>query len=324
MLDMRRRQFITLLVGAAANWPRATRAQQRGKIPRIGIMDNAPIWDHFRNAMRDLGYVDGQTATFEYRRTGGIPERMDQAAAELARIPVDLIATFGTPASKAAKQATSTIPVVMVSIGDPIGAGLVTSIARPGGNLTGNTILGPQMAAKRMQLLKEVLPNLSRVAFLRNLGNASNILILDELFVAARTAGVQVIAVDVRSASDFDSAFASMMQQNPDALMLTNDPLQQLNMPKIIDFLARNKVPGMFQARENVVVGGLISYGASLPDLFRRAAGYAHKILKGTKPADLPIELPTKFELVINLKTAKGLGLDVPLHLQQLADEVIE
>jgi putative ABC transport system substrate-binding protein len=180
------------------------------------------------------------------------------------------------------------------------------------------------MAAKRMQLVKEVLPNVSRVAFLRNLGNASNTLILDELRVAAHTSSVQVIAVDVRSASDFDSAFAGMMQQNPDALMLTNDPLQQLNMPKIIDFLARNKVPGIFKARENVVAGGLISYGANLPELFRRAAGYAHKILTGTKHADLPIEQPTKFELVINLKTAKALGLDIPPTLLARADEVIE
>jgi putative tryptophan/tyrosine transport system substrate-binding protein len=320
---MRRREFIELFGGALMAWPLPAQAQ-RGKILRIGIIDNAPVWDDFRKGMRDLGYVEGQSIAYEYRSTDGTPGQLAQAAAELVRIPVDLIATFGTPASKAAKQATTTIPIVMVSIGDPIGSGLVPSIARPGGNLTGNTILGTEMAAKRVQLLKEVLPNTSRVAFLRNPDNASNALILEELRNAAKTAGVTVITVDVHNVDEFDGALTGMMTQHPDVMMATNDPLQQLNMPRIIDFLARHKLPGMFQARENVIAGGLMSYGANLPDLFKRAAGYAHRILTGTKPSDLPVEQPTIFELVVNLKTAKALGLTIPESFLLRTDEVIE
>jgi putative ABC transport system substrate-binding protein len=320
---MRRREFIELFGGALMAWPLPAQAQ-RGKLARIGIIDNAPVWDAFRQGMRDLGYVEGQSIAYEYRNTDGTPEQLAQAAAELVRIPVDLIATFGTPPSKAAKAATSTIPIVMISIGDPVGSGLVPSIARPGGNITGNTILGPEMAAKRVQLLQEVLPKVSRVAFLRNPDNASNAMILEELLRAAKKAGVTVITIDVRSVEDFDAAFAHMLTQHPDVMMTTNDPLQQLHMEKIIAFQAKNRLPGMFQARENVVAGGLMSYGASLPDLFKRAAGYAHRILTGTRPADLPVEQPTIFQLVVNLKTAKALGLTIPEAFLLRADEVIE
>jgi putative ABC transport system substrate-binding protein len=212
----------------------------------------------------------------------------------------------------------------MVSIGDPVGAGLVANTARPGGNITGNTILGPEMAAKRVQLLQEVLPKVSRIAFVRNPDNASNTMILEELRRAAQAAGVTVITVDVRSVDDFGAAFARMLAQHPDVMMTTNDPLQQLHMARIIDFQAHNRLAGMFQARENVVAGGLISYGASLPDLFKRAAGYAHRILNGTKPADLPVEPPAIFQLAVNLKTAKALGLTIPESFLLRADEVIE
>jgi len=321
---VRRRDFIGILASAAAAWPWSAGAERSPKMPRIGIIDDGPVWDAFRKALRDLGYAEGQTIAFEYRATDGKPDRLDQAATELAAVPVDLIATFGTPASKAAQRATATIPIVMVSIGDPIGSGLVANTARPGGNLTGNTILGAEMAAKRVQLLKELLPNAARVAFLRNPGNESHALILEELRTAAARAGVEVVAVDARTAQEFDPAFAGMMEHRPDALMATNDPLQQLNMEKIIPFLTSQRVPGFFQARENVLAGGLVSYGASLPELFRRAAGYAHRILTGTKPADLPVEQPMIFELVVNMKTAKAIGLAIPDAILLRADEIIE
>jgi putative ABC transport system substrate-binding protein len=321
---MRRRNFITLLGGTAA-WPLAARAQQpAAKIPRIGIIDDAPIWNSFRQGLRDLGYLEGQNIAFEYRYADGEPARLAEVAAELVRRPVDLIATSGTPPTRAAKQATTTIPIVMIGIGDPVGAGLAASLARPGGNITGNTILGPDVAGKRLQLLMEVLPSVSRVAFLWNPDNASHPAQLAELQVAVQTLGMKLLPVAVRSSNEFDSAFAAMMSERADAFLMTADPLHQLSVGRIIDFLAKNRLPGMFLTREIVVAGGFMSYGASLPDLFRRGALYVHKILQGTKPADLPVEQPTKFELVLNLKTAKAIGLAIPESFLLRVDEVIE
>jgi putative tryptophan/tyrosine transport system substrate-binding protein len=321
---MKRREFIKVLGSAAVAWPLSARAQQSTKIPRIGIIDDSPIWNAFRHGLRDLGYLEGQNIAFEYRYASGLPDRLAWVAAELVRRPVDLIATFGTPPTLAAKQATTTIPIVMVGVGDPVGAGLVSSLARPGGNITGNTILGPEVAGKRLQLLKEVIPSLSRVAFLWNPDNASHPAQVAELQVAVRTLGIKLIPVAVRSSDEFDSAFAAMIRERPDAFLMTNDPFHQLNIGTIIDFLANNRLPGMFLTREIVVAGGFLSYGASLPDLFRRAAIYVDKILKGTKPADLPVEQPVKFELAINLKTAKALGLAIPESFLLRVDEVIE
>ena len=320
---MTRRRFITLLGGAAAAWPLAARAQQP-KLPRIGIIDDSPVWNAFRQGLRDLGHLEGQNIAFDYRYAGGQPDRLALVAAELVRRPVDLIATWGTPPTRAAKQATTTIPIVMIGIGDPVGAGLVSSLARPGGNITGNTILGPDVAGKRLQLLKEVIPSLSRVAFLWNPDNASHPAQLAELQGAVQTLGMKLIPVAVRSSDEFDSAFATMTGERPDAFLMTSDPFHQVSIGRIIAFLDSNRLPGMFQTREVVVVGGLLSYGASLPDLFRRGAGYAHKILQGTKPADLPVELPVKFELAINLKTAKTIGLTIPESFLLRVDEVIE
>jgi putative ABC transport system substrate-binding protein len=321
---MRRREFIALLGGAAAAWPLLARAQQLPKIPRIGIIDDSPIWNAFRQGLRDLGYLEGQNIAFEYRYAGGLPDRLAWVAAELVRRPVDLIATFGTPPTHAAKQATTTIPIVMIGIGDPVGAGLVSSLGRPGGNVTGNTILGPDVAGKRLQLLKEVIPSLSRVAFLWNPDNASHPAQLAQLQVAVQTLGIKLLPFAVRSSDEFDNAFAAIVSERADAFLMTADPFHQLSIGRIIDFLANNRLPGMFLTREIVVAGGLLSYGASLPDLFRRGALYVHKILKGTKPADLPVEPPTKFELVVNLKTAKAIGLTIPESFLQRADEVIE
>ena len=299
------------------------RSSRRGP-PRIGIIDDSPVWNAFRHGLRDLGYLEGQNIAFEYRYAGGLPDRLALVAVELVHRPVDLIATFGTPPTIAAKRATTTIPIVMIGVGDPVGAGLVSSFNRPGGNITGNTILGPEVAGKRLQLLKEVIPSLSRVAFLWNPDNASHPAQLAELRVAVETLGIKLLPVAVLSPDEFDRAFAEMVRERADAFLMTNDPFHQLSIGRIIDFLANNRLPGMFLTREIVAAGGLMSYGASVPDLFRRGAVYVHKILQGTKPADLPVEQPVKFDLVVNLKTAKAIGLSIPESFLLRAGEVID
>src|SRR5262245_52233377 len=327
MSDMTRREFTALIGGAGlllAVKMRRARTQQSAKIPRIGIIDDSPMWSAFRHGLRDLGYLEGQNIAFDYAYGDGVPERLAEAAAALVRLPVDVIATYGTPASFAAKQATTTIPIVMISIGDPVRAGLVPSLARPGGNITGNTILGPDVGAKRLQILKEAIPTVSRVAFLWNPDNASNVLQFEELQAVGPTLGVTVISVSVSPRIEFEAAFAAMMKKRPDAFAMTGEPFHQTHIAWIIDFMAKNKLRAMYQLSENVRAGGLMSYGASEPDLFRRAAGYVDRILKGTKPADLPVELATKFDLAVNLKTAKALGLTIPEPFLLLADEVIE
>ena len=277
---MKRREFITMLGGTAA-WPLAARAQQSvSKMPRIGIIDPGAQWDPFRQGLRDLGYIEGRNIAIEYRSTEQTPDRL-------------VIVTYGSPATQAAKQATTTIPIVMVAIGDPVRAGFVASLAHPGGNITGNTILGPEVAAKRLQLLKLAFPTMSRVAFLWNPDNPSHAAYLDEWKAAAPALGVEMLFIAVRSSDDFDSAFAGMMRERPDAFIQIGDVLHLLHIGWIIDFLARNRLPGMYQLRENVLAGGLMSYGTSFPDLIRRAAGYVHKILQGTRPADLPVEQTT-------------------------------
>jgi putative tryptophan/tyrosine transport system substrate-binding protein len=323
-IHIRRRELIVTLGGAALAWPLAARAQQHGKIPCIGIIDDAPMWNAFRQGLRDLGYLEGQNIAFEYRIADSVPERLAEAATDLARRPVDIIATYGTAASIAAKAATMTIPIVMIGVGDVLRTGLVQSLAHPGGNITGNTMLGVEVQPKRLQLFKEAVPAMSRIASLWNPDNASNRLNVEDVRVAAAKLGMTFTAVPVRRVDELDGALSAMMRERPDGLMVNNDPLHQLHIGRIINFLANNRLPGFFQQRENVAAGGLISYGASLPDLFRHAAGYVHRILQGTKPADLPVQQPTKFELVINLKTAKALGLDVPLSLMIRADEMIE
>lgn len=321
---MKRREFIALLGGAAAVWPLAARAQQGAKMPRIGIVDDAPMWQTFRQALRELGYVEGETVNYEYRYSEGSPDRLAAVVSELIRRPVDLIATFGTPPTEAAKAATPTIPIVMIGVGDPLGTGLVTSLARPGGNVTGNTVLSPDLGAKRLQILREAIASVSRVAYLANPDNAATMTTLAEMKLAAASASMTLIGVEVSSGTDLGSAFTAMLRARPDALLVSNDPLHQLRIDWIISFLAQHRLPGMFQAKENVAAGGFMSYGASVPDLFRRAAGYAHRILQGTRPADLPVELPTKFDLAINLRTARALGLDLPPLFVARADEVIE
>jgi putative tryptophan/tyrosine transport system substrate-binding protein len=327
MSDMTRREFIALIGGAGlllAVKVRRARAQQPAKIPRIGIIDDSPTWNAFRHGLRDLGYLEGGNIAFDYAYGDGVSGRLAEAAAVLVRRPVDVIATYATPASLAAKQATTTIPIVMISIGDPVRAGLVPSLARPGGNITGNTILGPDVGAKRLQILKEAIPTVLRVAFLWNPDNASNVLQFREVQAAAPTLGMTVISVSVSPRIEFETAFAAMMKERPDAFAMTAEPFHQTHIAWIMDFMARNRLPAAYQLSETVRAGGLMSYGASQPDLFRRAAGYVHKILQGTKPADLPVELATKFDLAVNLKTAKALGLELTPTFIARADEVIE
>lgn len=322
---MRRRDFITLLGGAIAISPGAAPAQRgSGRMAHIGIIDNSQAWDPFRQQLHDLQDIDGQNIAFDYRIAEGIPERLLAAATELAQIPVDVIAVFGTPAAQAAKRATRTIPIVAISIGDPIGAGLVSSLARPDGNVTANTILGPEVVTKRLQILKDALPFVSRVGLLWNSDNVSNAAIFDQLRQAVPSFHMTLISIEVRTEKDFDRAFAQMASDRPDAVLTTNDPLHQANMKPVIDFLLNNRIPGIFQIRKNVVDGGLMSYGVSFPNLFRRGAVYVDKILHGAKPQDLPVEQPVTFELIINLKTARAIGLDLPAILVGRADEVIE
>jgi ABC-type uncharacterized transport system substrate-binding protein len=320
---VRRRELIALIGGAAA-WPLMARAQQPARIPRIGIIDDAPMWQSFRQALRELGYVEGQSVNYEYRYSEGVPDRLATVVGELVRRPVDLIATYGTPPTEAAKAATTTIPIVMIGVGDPVRAGLVASLARPGGNLTGNTVLSPDLGPKRLQILREAIAGVTRVAFLVNPNNVSHVATLAELKLAAPPAGMTVIGVEVGSVADIDGAFALLQRERSEALLVSNDPLHQLHVQRLIALLAQHRIASMFQSKENVAAGGLMAYGASVPDLFRRAAGYVHRILQGAKTAELPVELPSKFDLAINLNTARALGLELPPLLVARADEVVE
>ena len=323
---MRRREFMALLSGAVAIWPLCTRAQQAGKIYRIGILEalpaerNAANLDGLRKGLRDLGYVEGRNLVIEYRSADGRAERFPDLASELVRLKVDLIVTRGTPATKAAQNATGTIPVVMATMGGP--GALVASFARPAGNITGVITFSTELSAKRVELLKELVPSLSRVALLHNMGNPAVPPEWEETKTAARALGLQAELLDVRSQSDLGRALERA--QHVDALVIGADGLTQMYQQTILDFVARNRLPAVYPAREFVEAGGLISYAVNYPDLYFRLASFVDKIFKGAQPGELPVEQPTKFELVINSKTAKVLGLEIPPTLLARADEVIE
>ncbi|MGN6750360.1 MAG: ABC transporter substrate-binding protein [Xanthobacteraceae bacterium] len=322
---MRRREFTTAIAGSAAGWPLAAHAQSlTERIPRIGIIDDSPSWDPFRQQLRDLHYVEGKNLAYVYLRTDGSRDQLDAAAGALAQLPVNVIAAFGTPRAKAAQRATTTSPIVAISISDPVKAGLVTSLAHPGGNITGNTILGPDIVTKKLQIMKDAFPGAARVAYLWNPDNPATAEILEDLRKAAPLFQITLISLEARTEVDFDRAFAQMSSDRPDAVLMTSDPAHQAHMPKIIDFFLKNRIAGLFQVREHVVAGGLMSYGVSLSDLFRMGALYTDKILRGTKPEDLRIAQPVTFEFVINLKTAKAINLDIPATVIARADEVIE
>ena len=334
---MRRREFITLLGGAAAApamlWPLAARAQKAAKVPRIGYLGySTPALERhlvgaFQQGLRAIGYVDGQNVAIEYRSAEGKLERLPELAAELVGLNVDVIVTLATPGALAAKQTTSTIPIVVAALADAARDGLVASLARPGGNITGSTFLGPELIPKRLSLLKEAVPGTSRVAVLWHPGVYSERTMgdmLNETEAAARTLGLQLQLLGARGPNDFDGAFSAMIRERADALLVFPSPMLYLEYRRIVELVTKNRLPAVYPWREAVDAGGLIAYGASIPDMLRHAAVLVGKILKGSKPADLPIEQPTRFELVLNLKTAKALGLEIPPTLLVRADEVIE
>ena len=321
---MDRRTFIGAMAGGLLAAPLAAEAQLSTTIPRIGLLADATSWEPLRLGLRDLGYVEGTSIALEERSSQGRNERFSDLASELVRLNVNIIVTWGTPATLAAKRATTIIPIVMASAGDPLRSGLVSSLAHPGGNVTGLTVLGPGLAAKRLELLKEAVPNMSRVAFLWNPANPDQESSFNEIQAGARALGVTLQSVEARDREELEQAFAAMKRGRPSALLMTADSLIQRYIGRIVAFASENRLPAMYQLREAVDGGGLMSYGVSLPDLGRRAAYFVDKILKGAKPGDLPIEQPTKFELIINLKTAKALGLTIPQSLLQRADQVIE
>jgi putative tryptophan/tyrosine transport system substrate-binding protein len=274
--------------------------------------------------LRELGWIEGQNIAIEWRYAENRLERLPELAAELVRLNVEVIVAVGTLGPLAAKRASPTIPIVMTAAGDPLGSGLIASLAHPGGNVTGLSLMVPDIAGKRLELLKEILPRLVRVAVLWNAANPYPTIVFKETQVAGRRLGIEVQSLEVRSPDDFDGAFEGARRQQPDAMIEVEDPLTNSLHRRIIEFAEAERLPSLHGVGEEVEAGGLISYGTSLPDLFWRAAGYVDKILKGARPADLPVQQPTKFELVINLKTAKALGLQVPDKLLAIADKVIE
>jgi ABC-type uncharacterized transport system substrate-binding protein len=332
---MRRREFITVLGGAAAAWPLAARSQQAGKIPRIGFMvtgalespDQRILLEAFRQGLREHGYVEGQNIVVDYRAADGKIERFPEVARELLDLSPDLIWANNTPAARAAKQVTTTIPIVVPIMGDPVSDGLVASLARPGGNVTGLTFLGPELAAKRLELLKQALPGISHVAALWHpgaYGEPTMREMMRNVEAAAGALQVQLRLVEVREAADFARAFSAMAAERPDALFILPSPMLFTERRLIVELGTRHRLPSIAVAREFVELGGLMAYGASIPDLIRRAGSYADRILRGAKPADLPVEQASKYQLVINLSTAKALGLEIPPTLLARADEVIE
>jgi putative ABC transport system substrate-binding protein len=327
---MNRRAFTTLLGGAAVVWPIAARAQQAGKVHRIGVLEtisttlNVANFYALREGLRQLGYAEGQNLVIEYRSADGRDDRFPGLARELLALKVDVIVTRGTPAAKAVKNATSTVPVVMTASGDPVGVGLVTSLARPGGNITGLSAIVGELSPKRLELIREIVPGLARIAVLANTSNDAVRRDWARIETAARSLGVQSQLLDLRESDALGPTFDDASARRADALVVVIDAITQANQQRIVDLAMKHRLPAIYSSREFVDAGGLISYGVSYPDLYRRAATYVDKILKGTKPADLPVVQPTKFELVINLKTAKALGLTIPDKLLALADEVIE
>jgi ABC-type uncharacterized transport system substrate-binding protein len=291
----------------------------------LGVASNEANLNAFRQGLRELGYVEGQNFVIEYRSADGRPERFPDLATELVRLKVDVIVTRGTSAALGAKHVTDTIPIVMASSGDPVFAGLVTSLARPGANVTGLHLMTPaDLAGKRLQLLKEVIPGLSRVGVLLDSGDVYSRLMMKEIERVAHETGVQLHSVDTRRPADFDRAFEAAILDRVDALITIEGVLTATDLSRIVDFAAMSRLPAIYGLREFVDAGGLMAYGTDLRDLFRRSATYVHRILQGTKPGDLPVEPPAKFELAINLKTAKALGLTIPPSLLRRADYVIQ
>ena len=324
---MKRREFITLLGGSAAAWPLAALAQQP-KVWRIGVLAAVPptpaMLSAFRDGMRGRGYVEGQNLSIDVRWPQGTFEHDPSPVAELINSNVDVIVAWATPTTIAARHATSTIPIVMVGAGDPVGSGFIASLARPGGNITGLTNISVDLSAKLMELFAELVPGMKRVGVVHNPNNPVVTVVLRETEDAVRKLNMQVQVVNAQTSDEFERAFAQLSAESVDGVVVIPDPTVIEHSRRIAELAQSARLPTAFQRRENVDAGGLFSYGPDLNNQFRQAAFYVDRILKGEKPAELPVQQPTKFELVINLKTAKALGLTVPLIMQMTADEVIE
>jgi ABC-type uncharacterized transport system substrate-binding protein len=328
---MDRRAFIGTLAGGLLAAPLGAEGQQAGKVYRIGYLSassdtsNPHVREAFRQGLRELGWVEGQNIIIEYRWAEGRFDRLPDLAAELVRLQVDVIVAAPTPAALAAKNATGTIPIVGMSLTDPIGPGLVASLARPGGNVTGVSYgVGAEIFGKDLELLKEVVPKVRRVAVLSNPANPARPLTISNVKRAARSLGLELQLLEARGPGDFDGAFAAMTKERVGALLVVTDPAFIPHRARLVDLAARNRLPSIFTQREDAEAGGLMSYGPRLSDVYRCGATYVDRILKGEKPADLPVQQPTTFELVINLKTAQTLDLTIPPSLLQRADQVIE
>jgi putative ABC transport system substrate-binding protein len=323
---VRRRDFITLLGGAVAAWPLAARAQPL--IPMVGLLNSEPSTEQLRvdafvKRLHELGWIGGRTVAIESRWAEGRPERVAEIAAEFVRLKAAVIVTSGAGPVSAVRQATQVIPIVFAIATDPVGTGLVATLSRPGGNITGLSYMGTDLAAKRLELLRAIVTSLRRIAVMAYSGAPGAMLELREAQVTASRVGLEAISVQITAADQIAQAIAAL-QDRADALYVCPDPLINANRASIVSSAFSARLPTVFGERENVDAGGLMSYGPNVPDMYRRAAEIVDKILRGKKPADIPVEQPTKFELILNLKTAKALSLDVPAQLQQLADEVIE
>ena len=326
---MKRREFITLLGGAAA-WPMAARAQQRPNVPRVGYLfslaqaESRHLWEACRQGLRELGYVEGQNIFLEARWAEGKYDRLPALVAELEQLKVDVLIAAATPTNIAAKAGTGTMPVVFVAVADPVRAGLIASLARPGGRFTGLSLLTPETSGKRLQLLTEAVPNVRRVTVLLNPGNLANFVFVEETQAAARPLGIELQLLEVRNPSDVERAFVTASAGRVNAMVVFDDPFIHSHRARIIELAAHHRLPAICGTREYADEGLLMAYGPHRPDLYRRSAVFLDKILKGAKPADIPVEQPTRFELIVNLKAAKALGLELPTVLTYRADEVIE
>ena len=325
-----RRRLVAVGFACALSVPIRSIAQSQRPVPRLGILLYFPlatrpkIWDSFRDGLRDYGYIDGETILIETVSAEGHQDRLPGAAEQLVKLNVDVIAVYGTEAVQAAAKATRNIPIVMTAVGDPIGAGIVANLARPGGNVTGMSLLATDLSAKRLALLKEMLPQITRVSILWNPDNASVALKFEEMQRAASSVGVQVQSIQLRRPDDIEAAIESAASWRAEAIMDTGDPIQSAYRGRIVESAARKRLPVASEFHDSVDAGALCSYGPDLIDICRRAAGYVDKILKGMKPGDLPIEQPAKLDLVINLKTARNLALTIPQSLLLRATAVVQ
>ena len=329
-MKLRRKLLIAAAAGPALAWAGAVRAQAPAKVPRIGLLSpfspsDTALWHQaFRLGLRDLGWVEGKNIGIEYRYAEGRSDRLPELAADLVRLKVDVIVASVLPDAVAAQKATRAIPIVMASVSDPVAVGLVESLAHPGGNVTGLSQIASDLAGKRLELLKEIVPKLSRVAVLWNPQNPASTISWKEIQLPARQLGVQLDSLEVRSPDDFDKVFEAATRARAGALFIIADPVIVTNLKRIAGLAAKRRLPSIFQFSEFADSGGLVSYGPDRADLYRRAATFVNKILKGAKPGDLPVEQPTKFELVVNLKTARAIRITIPQSVLFRADRAIE